>query len=176
MPATSSGAQLRGQGYSLHGCPCGFAGDPLKECRCTPLQIRRYLTRISGPLWDRLDLICQVPRVQYEDLHSDQPAEPSAVVRQRVEEARARQRERLKPYGINCNAQLSGRLLRQMVELTPESRRLLREAYRKLALSARSHDRILKTARTIADLEGSPQVQTHHLAEALSYRLPINEE
>lgn len=157
-------------------CPCGFAGDPLKECRCTPLQIRRYLTRISGPLWDRLDLICQVPRVQYEDLHSDQPAEPSAVVRQRVEEARARQRERLKPYGINCNAQLSGRLLRQMVELTPECRRLLREAYRKLALSARSHDRILKTARTIADLEGSPQVQPHHLAEALSYRLPINEE
>lgn len=157
-------------------CPCGYAGDPLKECRCTPTQIRRYLARISGPLWDRLDLICQVPRVPYEDLHSGQPAEPSAAVRRRVEEARARQRERLAPYGIGCNAQLGGRLLRQMVELTPECRRLLREVYRKLALSARSHDRILKTARTIADLEDSPQVQPAHLAEALSYRLPVSEE
>lgn len=125
---------------------------------------------MSGPLLDRIDLHIEVRRLEYREIETQQGAEPSGVVRHRVTEARERQRRRLAPWGLSCNAEMSGYQVRECCSLTRGARLLLRSAFNKLALSMRGHDRLLKVARTIADLEGAEMIEEHHLAEALQYR------
>lgn len=152
-------------------CPCGYYGDPDKECTCSPGQIRRYLGRIGGPLLDRLDLHLEVSRVRFDELHERRSEESSAVVRGRVEAAREIQRERYRDFpGIYNNAQLDRRYLDLFCALDSESLGFLQRVFQQLHLSARSHDRILKVARTIADLDHALEIRRKHLAEAVQYR------
>ena len=153
---------------SLNPCPCGYSGDQLHGCSCSPHAIARYLSKLSGPLLDRIDMHVEVPRLPYEDMARRAPAEPSVKVRERVEAARHEQRRRLGPAG--CNAAMPAKLLRQHCDLDERGRALLGAAVGKLRLSARAHDRILRVARTIADIAGAPRVLAEHLAEAISYR------
>ncbi|HXW51401.1 MAG TPA: YifB family Mg chelatase-like AAA ATPase [Candidatus Acidoferrales bacterium] len=153
---------------SLNPCPCGYSGDRLRGCSCSPHAVRKYHAKLSGPLLDRIDIHVEVPRVPYEDLSSPPKAEASSAVRSRVEEARARQRARL--GGEGCNASMAARRLRDCCALDDAARALLSAAASRLHLSARAHDRILRVARTIADLEAAPSVAHQHLAEAIGYR------
>ncbi len=153
---------------SLNPCPCGYSGDKLRGCSCSPHAISRYLARLSGPLLDRIDMHVEVPRLPYEDMSRQVSAEPSASVRARVEQARGRQRERLGP--VECNAAMPAKALREHCALDDRARALLAAAVMKLHLSARAHDRILRVARTIADLAGAQRVAAEHLAEAVGYR------
>ncbi len=155
---------------ALNPCPCGYYGDPVKECTCTPAQILRYQRQISGPLLDRFDLFVEVPRLEYDKLASEAPAEPSRAIRERVERARAIQRERLKGRGKSCNSEMSPAEVKMFCRVEGEARSLLRAAVEKMGLSARSFHRLLKVARTIADLEGEEEIRTRHIAEALQYR------
>ena len=156
---------------SMNPCPCGYYGDPTHHCVCTPGQIQRYMNKISGPLLDRIDLHCEVAVVPFKQLSQMQPGEPSAVIRERVIKARQIQEERFKDNkGIYCNAQMSERLIHQYAEPDAASLDMLRMAMERLSLSARAYSRILKVARTIADLEGSEKVLGHHIAEAIGYR------
>ena len=156
---------------SMNPCPCGYYGDPTHHCVCTPGQIQRYTSRISGPLMDRFDLHIEVPVVPFADLTKMASGEPSSVIRERVIKARQIQEERFKNCrGIYCNAQMTERMIRQFAEPDEASINMLRMAMEKLSLSARAYTRILKVARTIADLEGSDRVQSHHIAEAIGYR------
>ena len=149
-------------------CPCGYWGDPVKECTCTPLQVQRYANRISGPLLDRIDLHLEVPRLDFRELDESPPGEPSRLIKQRVNKARLVQRERFgRPA---CNARMTPAEVRKYCPLTRDARALLQAAFRQLGLSNRAHDRVLKVARTIADLEGSAAIGTAHLAEAIQYR------
>lgn len=150
-------------------CPCGYAGDPVRECRCTPQQIARYGARVSGPLRDRIDLTVEVPAVPPDVLHCDQPGESSAAVRERVLAARHRQRERVGPGG-GTNSQLSPAQLSRHCPLEGTAIRLLAHAVQRLGLTARSYDRARKVARTIADLTGSDAVTADHVAESLQFR------
>jgi len=154
---------------AMNPCPCGFLGDKLKACTCSSGEALRYQGKISGPLLDRIDLQLSVPRLEYDELTERAKGESSATIRARVETARARQEARLKPYGVFCNARLQHRHLRKLT-VAPDGVKLLKQAYIKLALSARAHDRILKVARTIADLAGSEAIEAVHMAEAISYR------
>jgi magnesium chelatase family protein len=157
---------------AMNPCPCGFWNDPVRECRCTPLQIQRYVGRISGPLLDRIDIHTDVPAVRFKEL-SGAPAhegEGSAEIRERVIGARERQRKRLQGEGIFSNAQLTPRLIRKVCQIDAESERMLESAMARLGLSARAYDRILKVSRTIADLEGSAEIRSVHVAEAIGYR------
>ncbi|RDV84084.1 ATP-binding protein [Ammonifex thiophilus] len=149
-------------------CPCGFLLEG--KCTCSPQQIQRYRSRLSGPLLDRFDIFVEVPRVEFEDLACSQIQESSAVVRERVKRARARQQERFKKTGIFCNAAMTSAQVRRFCELTREAKQLLATAFKRLNLSARGYDRVLRVARTIADLEGSETISTDHVAEALQYR------
>ncbi len=157
---------------SMNPCPCGFYNHPEKECVCGPAQVQRYLNRISGPLLDRIDLHVEVTPVSYDELASQsQPAESSAEILQRVIRARRMQAARFKDMpGMYCNAQMPGRLVRQLCQLTQAGHTLLKSAMEKLQLSARAYDRILKVARTIADLAESPEIEIEHLAEAIHFR------
>ena len=156
---------------SMNPCPCGYYGDPTHHCVCTPGQIQRYMNKISGPLLDRIDIHCEIQAVPFAQLSQMQPGEPSAVIRERVIAARKIQEKRFKPYkGIHCNAQMTERMLHDFAELDTTSLDMLRMAMERLKLSARAYSRILKVARTIADLEGSEQVQSLHIAEAIGYR------
>jgi len=156
---------------SMNPCPCGYFGDPTHHCVCTPGQIQRYTSRISGPLMDRFDLHVEVPVVPFKDLSQMKPGEPSAVIRERVIRARQIQEERFKSFkGIYANAQMTERMLHQFAEPDAASLDMLRMAMERLKLSARAYSRILKVARTIADLAGSEKVQTQHIAEAIGYR------
>ncbi|HBT47964.1 MAG TPA: magnesium chelatase [Peptococcaceae bacterium] len=157
---------------SMNPCPCGYFADERKACTCTPYQIAQYRKRLSGPLLDRIDLHIAIRRLEYREIETKEGAEPSAVVRQRVTEARERQRRRLASWGLGCNAEMSGQQAREHCRLSRAAKLLLRSAFNKLALSLRGHDRVLKVARTIADLEGAEVVEEHHLAEALQYRSP----
>ncbi len=149
----------------MNPCPCGYFGDATRECRCTPAIIQRYLARISGPLLDRIDIHIEVPAVPYKELRSETVAETSSTMRQRVETARERQALR------GCsNSALSPRALRGFCKLDSAGERTLELAVRKLSLSARAHDRILKVARTVADLDGSDSIAAKHVAEAVQYR------
>jgi len=150
-------------------CPCGYYGDSQRACSCTPNQIQRYLSRISGPLLDRIDLHLEVPRVAYQELSTKEPGEPSAVIKKRVQAARRRQQERLGSKNT-CNARLKPNEVRKYCHLTIDARALLAAAFRTLHLSARAHDRILKVALTIADLAQSEVIEAAHLAEAIQYR------
>ena len=156
---------------SMNPCPCGYYGDPTHHCVCTPGQIERYLNRISGPLLDRIDIHCEIQAVPFAELSKMQPGESSAVIRERVIAARKIQEERFKPFkGIHCNAMMTEKMLHQFAEPDATSLDMLRMAMERLKLSARAYSRILKVARTIADLEGAETVQSHHIAEAIGYR------
>jgi len=155
---------------AMNPCPCGYYGDPTHECTCSPATVSRYQRRISGPLLDRIDIHVEVPRVDYEKLASDARAEPSAKIRGRVERAREIQRKRLAPVGLNCNADMGPTEIREFCPIDQAGKSLLRAAMKQLGMSARAYHRVLKLARTIADLEGSEQILPHHLAEALQYR------
>ncbi|OLE55387.1 MAG: hypothetical protein AUG51_02715 [Acidobacteria bacterium 13_1_20CM_3_53_8] len=156
----------------MQGCPCGFWNDPTRECRCTPLQIQRYVGRISGPLLDRIDIHIDVPAVRFKDLTGTDPpgAESSADIRARVERARERQRNRFRGEGIFSNAQMSPRQIRRYCPIDTESEQMLESAMARLGLSARAYDRILKVSRTIADLDGSDEIGSQQVAEAVGYR------
>ncbi|MBE3589165.1 MAG: YifB family Mg chelatase-like AAA ATPase [Thermoanaerobacteraceae bacterium] len=151
-------------------CPCGYLGDPVRQCTCTPYQIQRYLGRISGPLLDRIDIHLEVPRVDYEELAAREPGESSAEIKKRVEKAREIQRRRFGSSGVACNARMTPAQVRRYCTLSREARSMLSSFFRQMHLSARSHDRVLKTARTIADLAGSEVIEAAHLAEAVQYR------
>lgn len=155
---------------ALNPCPCGYLGDPTHTCSCAPRDIHRYRSRISGPLMDRIDLHIEVPAVKYRDLADRTDGENSAAIASRVEEAREIQRERYKPSKIHANAQMSPRLIRKHCELDAAGSRLLEMVTDRLGLSARSYTRLLKVARTIADLERSDSVREQHLSEAIQYR------
>ena len=156
---------------SMNPCPCGYYGDPTHNCVCTPGQIQRYMNKISGPLLDRIDLHCELAAVPFSDLSKMAPGEPSAVIRERVIKARQIQEIRFKEIkGVHCNAQMSERMIHQYAEPDTSSMDMLRMAMERLKLSARAYSRILKVARTIADLDGSEKVQAMHIAEAIGYR------
>lgn len=156
---------------STNPCPCGFHGDPITACTCTPQQRIRYWSKLSGPLLDRIDLHVRVNRLKSEEIVSTRSGEPSTQVRQRVEAARQIQQERFQAEArLHCNAQMGSAQLRRWCELDPSSRGLLEGAIRKLGLSARGSDRILKVARTIADLHNDSQIKPAHVAEAIQYR------
>jgi magnesium chelatase family protein len=156
---------------SMNPCPCGYYGDPTHHCVCTPGQIQRYMNKISGPLLDRIDIHCEVVVVPFKQLAQMQPGEPSTVIRERVIKARQIQEKRFKDCkGIHCNAQMNEKKIHQFAEPDEQSLDMLRMAMERLSLSARAYSRILKVARTIADLEGSDRVQSHHIAEAIGYR------
>jgi magnesium chelatase family protein len=157
---------------AMNPCPCGFWNDPTRECRCTPLQIQRYVGRISGPLLDRIDIHIDVPAVRFRDLTGDPPpdSEDSAAIRQRVITARERQGNRLAPEGVFSNAAMTPRLIRRFCRIDAESETMLERAMTRLGLSARAYDRILKVSRTIADLENSDEIQSAHVSEAVHYR------
>ena len=156
---------------SMNPCPCGYYGDPTHHCVCTPGQIQRYMNKISGPLLDRIDIHCEIQAVPFAELSQMQPGEPSAVIRERVIAARKIQEERFKSFkGIHCNAQMTERMLHEFAEPDAQSLDMLRMAMERLKLSARAYSRILKVARTIADLAGSEKVQSMHIAEAIGYR------
>ncbi len=156
---------------AMNPCPCGFFSDPTRECRCSPMQIQRYVSKISGPLLDRIDIHIEVPAVKYQELRRTAQTEPSEAIRERVIRARQRQTERFAEHkDTYANSQMSTKLLRKHCQISAESERLLESAIGQLGLSARAHDRILKVARTIADLSGCPNIEVAHLSEAIQYR------
>ncbi|MBQ7671453.1 MAG: YifB family Mg chelatase-like AAA ATPase [Paludibacteraceae bacterium] len=162
---------------AMNPCPCGHWGDPTHTCTCTPAAIHKYLSRISGPLLDRIDIQVPIQAVPFSELQKAEPGEPSAPIRARVIAARDIQTARFAhDKGIHCNAQMTSRLIRKYCKLDEESEKMLEMAMTRLGLSARAYDRILKVSRTIADLEGSPDITMNHLREAISYRELDKEE
>lgn len=156
---------------SMNPCPCGNYGSKTKECRCSASQINKYLSKLSGPIMDRIDIHIEVDNVTYDQLKSDKKEESSEEIRKRVNKARHIQTERFKTSKNHCNAKMSVAQTKKYCMLDSFGESLLRDAFEKLKLSARAHDRILKVARTIADLEGSENIQAKHIAEAISYRM-----
>ena len=156
---------------SMNPCPCGYYGDPTHTCVCSPGQIQRYMSKISGPLLDRIDIQCEIQPVAFNGLAKMEPGEPSSAIRERVIAARKIQEERYRAFkGIHCNAQMTERMLHDFAQPDAKSLEMLRMAMERLKLSARAYGRILKVARTIADLAASPEVQLPHIAEAVGYR------
>jgi magnesium chelatase family protein len=151
-------------------CPCGFLGDPKRECRCAPAQIQRYRARISGPLLDRIDIHVEAPALGIDELRSNRPAEGSAAIRTRVEAARAAQLRRFAGTTVRANARMPAARIRTECALDSSLGDMLQHAMEQLSLSARAYDRILKVARTIADLSGSERIAGPHLMEAIQYR------
>jgi len=155
---------------AMNPCPCGYFADPIKECTCSPATVTRYQKRISGPLLDRVDIHVEVPRVEYEKLTDDRAGEPAEAVRERVEHARTRQRQRFEGTDLNSNADMGPGEVRRYCALDDPSGALVRQAMTQLQLTARAFHRILKLARTIADLAGESDIASPHVAEALQYR------
>jgi magnesium chelatase family protein len=155
---------------AMNPCPCGFYGDPVRECRCQSSAIQRYQKRISGPLLDRIDIHIEVPRVEYEKLAEKRGGESSSAVRERVTIARRRQEERYRGTGLHTNADMGPKELTRYVALDEAGEGMMKAAVRQLQLSARAYHRVLKLARTIADIEGIDSVGVQHVAEALQYR------
>jgi magnesium chelatase family protein len=155
---------------AMNPCPCGFFGDPTRACRCTPPQIARYVSKISGPLLDRIDIHIEIPAVKYKELRGTTEVESSAAVRERVIKARALQLARYAGEKIYSNAQMPPRLIRKHCAITADGEKLLESAIARLGLSARAHDRILKVSRTIADLDDATDIEPKHLGEAIQYR------
>jgi magnesium chelatase family protein len=156
---------------AMNPCPCGYFGDLKRECRCSPVQVQRYRQRISGPLLDRIDLHIEVPSIEYREIASERAEEPSAAIRERIGQARQRQQARFRAdKKTTCNARMSSRAIKAHCKLSDESQELIRVAMNELSLSARAYDRILKVARTIADLAGSEAISPEHVSEAIQYR------
>ena len=156
---------------AMNPCPCGYYGDLKRQCRCSPPQIEKYRQRISGPLLDRIDIHVEVPLVEYRELAGDVTGESSSSVRQRVEAARERQQERFARHGqVTCNASMPSKLMREHCKIDATASGYLERAMSELNFSARAHDRILKVARTLADLAGSADIQVEHVLEAIQYR------
>jgi len=155
---------------AMNPCPCGYFGDPVKECTCTLSMVSRYQKRLSGPLLDRIDIHTEVPRVEYDKLTDDRLGEPSEQIRARVEKARRIQRQRFADTGLSCNADMGPAEVREYCQVDEAGRSLLRAAMQQLQMSARAFHRVLKLGRTIADLAGAEDIETAHLAEAIQYR------
>lgn len=155
---------------AMNPCPCGFYNHPVRNCTCTEDAVRRYLSRVSGPLLDRIDIHVEVPPVDYDDLTTKTNEETSAQIRERVNAARAIQTERYQGTKINCNANLDASQFERVCVVDDRANMLLKSAFDKLGLTARAYDRILKVARTIADLEGSEIIKSHHISEAIQFR------
>ena len=157
---------------SMNPCPCGYFNHPEKECSCPPGAVKKYLNKISGPLLDRIDLHVEVTPISYDELaKSTRPSESSADILKRVESARSIQEKRFDAIpNTHCNAQIKGNRIRSICAIDAACQTLLKTAMEKLQLSARAYDRILKVARTIADLAGCDNIQVEHLAEAIQYR------
>jgi magnesium chelatase family protein len=151
-------------------CPCGFEGDGRRRCRCLPNRLEAYRQRLSGPLLDRIDIRLRIPRLSRGELLGSESGEPSALIRARVEAARERQRARLGPRGIRCNGEMSGAMARRMASLTSGAEKILARAVDRYVLSGRAFDRVLKVARTVADLEDRQRVDEEHVLEALRFR------
>ena len=163
---------------AMNPCPCGYFGDKEHVCECSSVEIKRYVRRISGPLLDRIDIQIRVPRVSYKELKNREKAEASAIIRKRVSDARKRQLARLSPYGLVSNSQMNHSLLMRICQLTSEAERLMEQAFNQKKLSARSYDRLIKVAQTIADLAGSDKIDAVHIGEAIQLRgdLQLNVE
>jgi magnesium chelatase family protein len=155
---------------AMNPCPCGYYTDPTKECTCTPHQIQKYLSKISGPLLDRIDLHIEVPALKWKEISGTEPSEPSGAIRERISGARKIQQQRFAGEGIHCNAQMTTPQLRKYCGLDEPSQALLKGAMEKFGLSARAYDRILKVARTIADLDNEESIKPAYIAEAIQYR------
>jgi len=155
---------------ALNPCPCGYLTDPRKECHCTPRQVQQYLGRISGPLLDRIDIQVEVPAVNYRDLRSPADGEPSSIIRQRVNRARQMQARRFRDERVFCNARMQNRLIRKFCKVDGPAEGILASAMQNFSLSARAYNKILKVARTIADLDGAEEIRTEHVTEAIQYR------
>ena len=156
---------------ATHGCPCGFYNHPEKECVCAPGVVQKYLNKISGPLMDRIDLHVEVTPVSFNELSSERKSENSASIRERVIRAREIQAKRFEGSdGLYCNAQMEATKVQNICVISEAGKNLLKKAMTKLNLSARAYDRILKVSRTIADLAGSEEIKTEHLAEAIQFR------
>ena len=155
---------------AMNPCPCGFFGHPRKQCICSKSAVQKYLGKISGPMLDRLDIHVEVPAVDYEELTGRPDGETSAEIRKRVEKARAIQNERYRGFGINCNARLTSALMQENCTLPPDADRILKNAFENLGMSARSYDRILKIARTVADLDNADKIGASHIAQAIQFR------
>ena len=155
---------------AMNPCPCGFFNDPSRECTCTPPLIQRYVSKISGPLLDRIDIHIDMPAVRFQELRQEAGGETSDAIRTRVIKTRERQLERYQGEKIYCNAQMSSRQIRKYCNIAPDSERLLESAMSRLGLSARAHDRILKVSRTIADMDAVEDISTAHISEAIQYR------
>jgi magnesium chelatase family protein len=155
---------------SMNPCPCGYYGDPVRECRCGSAAIHRYQKKISGPLLDRIDIHVEVPRVEYEKLSASRSGITSATIRSRVSAARERQASRLSKVGMLTNADMGPRELTEHARLDTAGEQMMKAAVNQLQLSPRGYHRVLKLARTIADLEGLDAIQASHVAEALQYR------
>jgi magnesium chelatase family protein len=155
---------------AMNPCPCGYLGDPRHACKCSPPQVERYLARISGPLLDRIDLHVEVPAVPFQELSAAADGTPSAAMREQVERARAAQRARFGEQSTTLNGRMGPRQLRKHCALDAEGKGLLEAAVDRLGLSARAHDRVLRVARTVADLDGSEHIKAAHVTEAIAYR------
>ncbi|HIE06108.1 MAG TPA: ATP-binding protein, partial [bacterium (Candidatus Stahlbacteria)] len=156
---------------AMNPCPCGFYTDPKRECTCTPMAIQRYLSRISGPLLDRIDIHIEVPPLEYKEMREKTDGEGSDAIRERVNRARKIQEERFKRRRkIHFNGHMGTKEIRKYCGIDKEGEALLKQAMDSFGLSARAHDKILKVARTIADLEGTEEIKSQHLAEAIQYR------
>jgi magnesium chelatase family protein len=155
---------------AMNPCPCGYYGDPFRECTCTPSTVSRYQKRISGPFLDRIDIFVEVPHIDYEKLTTDKLAENSETVQNRVTNARIIQQQRYQGTELTCNAEMTAAEVRDFCGVDDSAQSLLKAAMNQLYLSARAFHRILKLARTIADLENNDIIKAHHLAEAIQYR------
>jgi magnesium chelatase family protein len=155
---------------AMNPCPCGYYGDPFRQCTCPASLVSRYQKRISGPFIDRVDIFVEVPHIDYEKLADDRLGEKSEMVQARVNAARSRQQKRFEGTGLTCNAEMTPAEVREFCQAEEQAQSLLKAAMKQLYLSARAFHRILKLARTIADLENADIIKAHHLAEAIQYR------
>ena len=155
---------------AMNPCPCGFYGHPTKECTCTPAAKKRYMDKVSGPILDRIDIHIEVTPVEYEQLSCRAAEETSAQIKRRVDKARAVQLKRFEGTGVSCNAKMTAKMTKEYCLLTDDANALLKDSFENLGLSARAYDKILRIARTIADLEESENIEIEHISEALQYR------